>query len=659
MKNVLAKISLVIIMGCLFAYNAYAKVDSVLVKDNAFTPNSLTLCLGDTIRFVYDVSALDTHIVHITTPIDSISDTLKIAGNVFQFIPTSQGAYSYKCDIHTSVTGTFTVKAVPVVNLGSDVTKCGAGTVLLDAGNAGSTFLWSNAATTQTITVSASGTYTVSATNVCGSDADTIVVTVHPVLPTIRAGSDVTICNGSSANLYASGGTSYVWAPGGGTTANISVVPTAASSYTVTGTDANGCTGSDMVNITLHFAPVVNIGSDITQCGGTVLLDAGNAGSMYSWSTGATTKTITPGSTGSYWADVSDLCGNDVDTVQITINVIPTVDLGADVAQCGGTVLLDAGYAGSMYAWSTSETTQTITVSTSGIYSVTVTDTKGCSDSDTININTKGQSPPLVEGFEDLSYQIPATWINKYGLHKPTWDVTKDAKRSGVASMFMNNYGNSVIGQIDEIKSPALDLSGGTAPAELTFYVAYQLYTDPSSNPNYSDTLKVMVSTDCGVTWTTPYNKSGTALTTATPTFSTHPFVPTSNQWRLETVPLPMASELMIKFVNINGYQNRLYIDDVNINNGVSVNDITLDNSISVFPNPSAGNVYVNINAFGLGHVNVALYNILGDKISETTGDISMPTKYQFDISSQPNGIYFMEIKSENEKTVKKVILNK
>jgi len=516
MKKVFTKISLIIAIACPFSFNAYAKIDSVLVRDNAFVPNILSICQGDTIRFVYDTGMVNNHDVHITNPIDSVSDTLTTAGDVFEFSPAVPNTYFYQCDFHTGMVGMFTVNSAPSVNLGADITQCG-GTIILDAGNAGLAFLWSDNSTTQTITAFSSGTFYVDVTN------------------------------------------------------------------------SNGCSSSDTVVCDIFSLPNVNLGADVTLCGGTTL-DAGNTGLTFNWSTGATT--------------------------------------------------------------------QTVTVSASGDYSVIITDANGCTDSDTVKVVASGQSPPLVEGFEDASFP-PAGWTLNNPDGATQWDRTTATAKTGIASIFIDNYGDSAVGQIDEIISPALDLSGGSASASLTFYVAYQLYTDPSSNPNYSDTLKVQVSTDCGATWSTVYNKYGDSLTTTTPTYSTNPFIPTLIQWRQETVSLPMASKLLVKFVNINDYQNRLYIDNININNGVGVNDISLDNYISVFPNPSTGNVNVSISAFGLGNVKMKLYNILGDKISETTDNISVPAKYQFDISNQPSGIYLMEVTSEKEKTIKKVILNK
>jgi hypothetical protein len=227
-----------------------------------------------------------------------------------------------------------TINTPPTVSLGNDITQCG-GTVTLNAGNPGSTYLWSNSATTQTITVNASGTYSV-------------VVT-----------------------------------------------------------DANGCTGTDAINITINPPPAVSLGNDITQCGGTVTLNAGNPGSTYLWSNSATTQTITV-SNGTYSVVVTDVNGcTGTDTINITINVPPTVSLGNDTTQCAGTVMLDAGNPGSTYLWNNASTTQTITVSSSGAYSVIVTDVNGCTGTDTLNV-TINPLPAVI--YNETQTLVCVTW---------------------------------------------------------------------------------------------------------------------------------------------------------------------------------------------------------------------------------------------------------
>ncbi|WP_320019449.1 gliding motility-associated C-terminal domain-containing protein [Labilibaculum manganireducens] len=279
-----------------------------------------------------------------------------------------------------------TIHANPTVNLGADQQTCSGNTITFDAGNAGSTYLWSTGETTQTITVSASGNYSVTITDANGCSAsDDANATIHPN-PTVNLGADQQTCSGNTITFDAGNvGATYLWSTGE-TTQTISV--TTSGNYSVTITDANGCSATDDANATIHANPVVDLGIDQETCSGnSITFDAGNAGSTYLWSTGETTQTISVSASGNYSVVVTDANGcSATDDANATIHANPVVDLGIDQETCaGGTITFDAGNAGSTYLWSTGETTQTITVSTSGNYSVTVTDANGCSASDDAN----------------------------------------------------------------------------------------------------------------------------------------------------------------------------------------------------------------------------------------------------------------------------------
>jgi uncharacterized repeat protein (TIGR01451 family) len=271
----------------------------------------------------------------------------------------------------------------PTVNLGNDITVCG-GPVSLNAGNSGARFVWSTGDTLQTISVSNSGTYWVRVTNSYGfSASDTIQVILKP-LPVVNLGADITQCGGSVTLNAANPGSSYLWS-NGATTQNITV--TVSGNYGVKVTNADGCSTSDTIQVTINPLPTVNLGADITQCGGTVTLNAANAGSSYLWNNGATTQTITATASGIYHVKVTNANGCfKSDTIQVTINSLPTVNLGADIVQCGGSATLNAGNTGSSYLWSNGATAQSLTVTTSGTYSVKVTNTSGCSKADTISV---------------------------------------------------------------------------------------------------------------------------------------------------------------------------------------------------------------------------------------------------------------------------------
>ena len=193
--------------------------------------------------------------------------------------------------------------------------------------------------------------------------------------------------------------TSYNWAPATGlsstTVANPQAFPTVTTQYTLTITDANGCTKSDTVTVFVNPAPIVNLGSDTTRCMGSVLLDAQNPGDLYLWSTGATTQTITATVTGNYYVTVTNSFNcSKADTILVTINPLPVVALGNDSTLCGNdSLLLDAGNPGGTYTWSTGASTQQIYANSSGTYIVVVDDVNGCQNSDTINVTVAPIAP--------------------------------------------------------------------------------------------------------------------------------------------------------------------------------------------------------------------------------------------------------------------------
>jgi hypothetical protein len=187
---------------------------------------------------------------------------------------------------------------------------------------------------------------------------------------------------------------------------------TAASTttYTVTGTALNGCTNTATVTVTVNSYPVVDLGPDSAQCA-PIMLDAGNAGSTFAWSTTATSQMITATTSGTYIVDVTNTAGCTAsDTVVLTINAQPVVALGADDTLCAASVTLDAMNPGATYVWNDFSANQTNVVTASGIYSVEVTMPGGCVASDTITLVL--HTPPAVT----LSLPLDTACLNMGAL---------------------------------------------------------------------------------------------------------------------------------------------------------------------------------------------------------------------------------------------------
>lgn len=215
----------------------------------------------------------------------------------------------------------------------------------------------------------------------------TLAVNALPTVSYTVVNND-SICIGDSVTLSGTGANSYSWT-GGITDAN-PFAPSITTTYIVTGTDINNCINYDTATVTVNPLPTVGYTAapDTQVCVGTTVTLSGTGATSYSWTGGITNGTgFTPASSGSYIVTGTDINGcSNTNTASITVNSLPTVNLGADIVQVNPPATLDAGLGFAAYNWSTSETTQTISVNTNGTYIVTVTDGNGCENSDTIQV---------------------------------------------------------------------------------------------------------------------------------------------------------------------------------------------------------------------------------------------------------------------------------
>jgi large repetitive protein len=326
--------------------------------------------------------------------------------NTPSFATATPGSYSVTvtnaagCSA-TSAPVAITAASIPTVSLAPNgpVEFCTGGNVVLNStASAGTTYLWSNGATTPNITATASGVYFVTVTNAAGCQASSnnIVVNAQQTFTaTATALSPTTVCTGTPVTLVASPGSSYLWS-NGATTQGVNV--TAGGPITVTVTNASGCTGTSApIGITVLPVPnaSINAGGPLTFCqGGSVNLTA-TGGTAYSWSTGANTAALAATTSGNYVVTVTAANGcTDTEQATVTVNAIPSANVVMDgnSVLCPGETLTLAAAPGNTYAWTTGASTSEITVSTAGTYGVTVTSSNGCSANSGNIIISSGQS---------------------------------------------------------------------------------------------------------------------------------------------------------------------------------------------------------------------------------------------------------------------------
>ncbi|MFM7235117.1 MAG: M43 family zinc metalloprotease [Flavobacteriales bacterium] len=323
----------------------------------------------------------------------------------------SSGSYTVTVTdgANCTATATYTILAPSALSVsGSAVaTSCATSTngsisAVATGGTGSKTYLWSNGATTASVSNLAAGTYSVTVTDAAGCTATGSYTVTSPTAITISGTATAATCssasNGSIA-LTVSGGTgnkTYAWNTGA-TTANLNNL--APGNYTVTVTDAAGCTASASFTITAPAGITVSGTATATSCAGgangsiSVTATGGTGNKTYLWSNGSTTTTISNLTPGSYSVTVTDAAGCTA-TASYTVTAPAAIVISgtATASGCSSTnngsisITVTGGTGNKTYAWSNGETTATINNLAPGTYTVTATDAAGCTATATYTI---------------------------------------------------------------------------------------------------------------------------------------------------------------------------------------------------------------------------------------------------------------------------------
>ncbi|MFM9053223.1 MAG: hypothetical protein ACKOKF_13080, partial [Bacteroidota bacterium] len=325
------------------------------------------------------------------------SATTAMSGGVYSVVVSSGCATAYPV---TSGNATLTVNVPVTASITGNSSFCAGSSTSLSA-NSSSAYAWSpGGATSQATTVASAGTYQVTTTdaNGCTSTAS-LNVTQNP-LPVPSATMVPVSCNGGSngsIDLSVSSGTSpfsYSWS-NGATTEDISGL--GQGSYSVTVTDANGCTATASVAVTQPTAVALSTTQTNVLCNGAatgsvdLTVTGGTAPYSYSWSNGATTQDIGSLSAGTYNVTVNDANGTTNGcTASTSVTITQSTALSVSTTQvnpvCNGAatgsidLTVGGGTAPYSYTWSNGATTQDISSLTAGTYNVTVNDANGSSN---------------------------------------------------------------------------------------------------------------------------------------------------------------------------------------------------------------------------------------------------------------------------------------
>jgi hypothetical protein len=376
--------------------NSCVGYDTIVVS--VYTPqqvsvatNSVSICAGESVTLIANNA-----VSYLWMPGN-------IAGNVITVSPAATTTYTvtgFSADgCPSTATVTVVVNPLPVVNISaSDTSVCAGNSVTLTASGA-TTYNWTPgnfSGSGITLVPFTTTTYLVTGTDANGcSDSASITINVLQA-PTVSVNTSAsTICLGDSAVLTANGAASYVWMPGNLSGVSITVTPSVTTTYTVTGTDVNGCESFDVVTINVNALPSVSASASASAvCVGEMVNLFASGASSYVWTPGnlnGASVTVTPSATTTYTVTGSDNNGcASTATVSVTVNPLPAVTASTNAAAicAGDSAVLTAGGAVS-YTWQPGNITGASVVvnpTATTTYTVTGVSADGCEDNDTVTV---------------------------------------------------------------------------------------------------------------------------------------------------------------------------------------------------------------------------------------------------------------------------------
>jgi hypothetical protein len=589
---------------------AASSIDYTFVGDFPGTDPAININLGDTL--IFNVNSPGHPFWINTAQGTGTSNGVVVTNNgtssgTITWVPAAAGTFYYNCQFHSGMTNTITV-GPPVIS-----------------------YAWDNGVTNGVpFTPTSSGEYIVIATDGLGcTDTDTVNIIVNS-LPTIAAGADQTICSGDTVTFLGSGGVSYAW--NNGVSNGVPIPVTNTTTYTVTGTDANGCENTDEVIVSVNALPLVDAGADQAVCDGNSVTISGSGANSYTWDNSVSDGVaFTPTSTATYTVTGTDGngCVNSAQ-VEVTVNALPTVSAGTDVAACTGDSAILNGSGAVSYTWDNGITDgvhfipvcegDQVTLSGTGVssytwdngvsdgvvfsplttatYTVTGTDGNGCENSDQIDVIVN-PLPIVGAGADQTVCEGDPVTVSGTGASSYTWD---NGVVDGVAFSPLTTATYTVTGtdgngcensdQIDVIVNPLPIVGAG---ADQTVCEGDQVTLSGTGASSYTWDNGVMDGVVFNATVTTTYNVTG---------------------------------------VDVNGCENTDALTIV-VDECTGIFDVIKSN-LTIFPNPTSDQITIDIKGYN-GRVNAEVYDLQGRLLETTTNNI-------ISLKKHAKGIYVLKV---------------
>ncbi|HRP90674.1 MAG TPA: T9SS type A sorting domain-containing protein [Edaphocola sp.] len=267
-------------------------------------------------------------------------------------------------------------------------------------------------------------------------------------------------------------------------------------------------------------------------------------------------------------------------------------------------------------------------------------------------LNPNAQAIPMANDLEALNNDwVSYAGPNGYPLGRASGGSTNYGYNNSNYMLYYPCYQLPTSVQPGYFIFPKATLPAG--PKVLEFYTSYAQYT------NAGDRLEVVYSTDCGTTWNQVWMKEKADLANMPSTGSSYLPTPGDNStWRYNAADISNVPDgAYLAFRATSGYGNNMFIDNIALRTGVSVNELVDAKNLNIFPNPIQNELNVNINMKQAGKVVFSVVNTLGQEVKTITKDLTAGNQViRMDAATLATGMYILNIKTDSGNTQQKFI---
>ncbi len=551
------------------------------------------------------------------------------------YTATAAGVYNMTktnangCSDSASTGITVIVNALPVVVANATATTICLGDSTTLFGSGATSYTWTNSVMdNMAFAPTVSDVYTVTGTDGNGcQNTDVIPVTVNTLPNVVANSTDTSICAGDTITLSGSGAVSYTWTSS--VNDNVAFVPSTTDTYTVTGTDGNGCINTDNITVTVNALPTVIANATATTiCNGDAVTLSGSGATTYTWTSSVTDNVaFNPAATDTYTVTGTD--GNgcmNTDNITVAVNALPVVAANTTAtAICLGDSVILTGSGAVSYTWTNSVVDGVAFAPTAtDVYTVTGTDANGCMNTDNTLVTVNAL--PTVVANASATTVCESTQVTLFGSGAASYTWTGSVA-DNVAFTPTTTDSYTVTGTD---ANGCMNTDNITVTVNLNPVVTIATFAQDTICLDDADMILAGES-PVGGTW------SGAGV-------SGNSFDPTA-------AGLGNAA-IMYTYTDGNGCTSSA-TESIAVDACTGIITVDAVAGVSIFPNPNAGQFTIQLPSLPTSSVQVEVMNELGQVIDVFT--MTSTTK-EINISTLEGGVYFVRVINANNVSVHRVV---